>query len=30
MMYIVRADWSDVGLRVRVGRAVAVVGGEWL
>ena len=27
MMYIVRVDWSDIGLRVRGGRAFAVVGG---
>ena len=26
MMYIVRVDWSDIGLCVRGGRAVAVVG----
>ena len=27
MMYIVRVDWLDVGLRMRGGRDVAVVGG---
>ena len=27
MMYIVRVDWLDIGLRVRGDRAVAVVGG---
>ena len=27
MMYIVRLDWLDIGLHVRGGRAVAVVGG---